>query len=64
MQNDLKWKSHVQDIVKKASEIIYFVRACKKANLPSNIGLQQPIAQRYDPYWNMRHRSGLAYHIT
>ncbi len=37
MQNDLKWKSHVQDIVKKASKRIYFVRACRKANLPSNI---------------------------
>ncbi len=34
MQNDLKWKSHVQDIVKKASKRIYFVRACRKANLP------------------------------
>ncbi len=39
MQNDLKWKSHVQGIVKKASKRIYFVRACRKANLPSNIGL-------------------------
>ena len=39
MQNDLKWKSHVQDIVKKASKRIYFMSACRKANLPSNIVL-------------------------
>ena len=32
MQNNLKWKSHVQDIVTKASKIIYFVTACMKAN--------------------------------
>jgi hypothetical protein len=34
MQNDLKWMSHIRDIVKKASKIIYFVRACRKANHP------------------------------
>ena len=39
VQNDLKWNAHVSTIVKKASKRIYFVRACRKANLPSNIGL-------------------------
>ena len=39
MPNNLKWKSLVRDIVTKASKIIYFVRACRKANLPRNIGL-------------------------
>ncbi len=29
MQSDLKWEPHVQDIFKKASKIIYFVRACR-----------------------------------
>ena len=38
VQDDLKWNAHVSTIV-KASKRIYFVRACRKANLPSNIGL-------------------------
>ena len=40
VQNDLKWNAHVSTIVKKASKRIYFVRAGRKANLPSNLGLQ------------------------
>ena len=39
MQNNFKWKSHVQDIVTKASKKMYFVRACRKANLPRNTRL-------------------------
>ncbi len=64
MQNDLKWKSHVQDIVKKASKRIYFVRACRKANLPSNIGLTtyctkiRPILEYAAPIW-----AGLPYYL-
>ena len=45
VQNDLKWNAHVSTIVKKASKRIYFVRACRKANLPSNIGLTTPLYQ-------------------
>jgi hypothetical protein len=57
MQNDLKWKSHVQDNVKKASKRIYYVRACRKANLPRNIGLTNyctkigPILEYGAPIW-------------
>jgi hypothetical protein len=58
MQNDLKWKSHVQDIVKKESKRIYFVRSCKKANLPSDIALTttyctkiKPILEYAAPIW-------------
>jgi hypothetical protein len=57
MQNDLKWKSHVQDIVKKESKRIYFVRSCKKANLPSDIALTtyctkiRPILEYAAPIW-------------
>ena len=57
MKNNPKWKSHIQDIVKKASKRIYFVRACRKANLPNDIGLMtyctkiRPILEYGAPIW-------------
>ena len=39
LQNDLKWYSHVSNIIGKASKRIYQLRACRKANLPIEIGL-------------------------
>ena len=38
VQNDLKWNSHITYIVSKASKRIYHVRACRKANIPAEVG--------------------------
>jgi hypothetical protein len=62
MQNNFKWKSHVQNIVTKASKIIYFVRSYRKANLQRDIGLTtcctkiRPILEYATPIWaGLRH---------
>jgi hypothetical protein len=62
MQNNFKWKSHVQDILTKASKRVYFVRSCRKENLPRNIGLTtcctkiRPILEYATPIWaGLRH---------
>ena len=34
VQRDLKWNTHIDEIVTKASKRLYFLRACRKANLP------------------------------
>ena len=38
-QDNLCWNSHVELTVKKASKRLYFVRECRKANLPTEIGI-------------------------
>ena len=59
VQNDLKWNAYVSTIVKKASKRIYFVRACRKANLRSNIGLItyctkiRPLLEYVAPIWEV-----------
>ena len=37
--NDLKWNILISNIFGKASKRIYRIRACRKANLPTEIGL-------------------------
>ena len=38
-QNDLKWNVHVDSITKKASKRIFYLRECRRAQLPSEVGL-------------------------
>ena len=38
-QRDLKWNTHIDEIVTKASKRLCFLRACRKANLPTEVGL-------------------------
>ena len=39
VKDNSKWNSHVTSIVKKANKRIYYVRACRRAGLPSEVGL-------------------------
>ena len=53
----LKWNTHVSTIIKKANKRIYHVRACRKANLPTDIGLTtyctkiRPLLEYAAPIW-------------
>ena len=38
-QNNLKWNLHVESIVKKANKCLYSLRECRRANLPSEVGI-------------------------
>ena len=38
-QNDLKWNQHIEEITKKANKRLYFLRECRRANLPKEVGI-------------------------
>ena len=38
-EDNLCWNYHVEQTVKKASKRLYFLRECRKANLPTEIGI-------------------------
>ena len=38
-KDNLCWNNHVEQTVKKASKRLYFLRKCRKANLPTEIGI-------------------------
>ena len=37
--NTLKWNTHVEEITKKASKRLLHLRECRRANLPTEVGL-------------------------
>ena len=39
VQNDLKWNTHVSSTVSKACKQIHYLRVCRTAHLPRDIGL-------------------------
>ena len=55
--NDLKWNAHVSDIVTRANKRMYYLRVCRKANLPKDIGLTtfltkiRPLLEYASPIW-------------
>ena len=57
VQRDLKWNTHIDEIVTKASKRLYFLRACRKANLPTEVGLTtyitkiRPLLEYASPIW-------------
>ena len=38
VQSDLKCIAHIDEIVARASKRLYFLRVCRKANLPTEVG--------------------------
>lgn len=58
IQNDLKWNTHVSDIITRANKRIYYIRVCRKANLPKDIGLTifltkiRPLLEYASPIWD------------
>ena len=57
VQRDLKWNTHIDEIVTKASKHFYFLRASRKANLPTEVGLPtyitkiRPLLENASPIW-------------
>ena len=56
-QDNLCWNYHVEQTVKKASQRLYFLRECRKANLPTEIGITiyctktRPLLEYASPLW-------------
>ena len=56
-QDNLCWSYHVEQTVKKASKRLYFLRKCKKAHLPTEIGItiycnkKRPLLEYASPQW-------------
>ena len=57
-QDNLCWNYHVEQTVKKASKRLYFLRECRKANLPTEIGITIYIVPKYAHFSNMPPHSG------
>ena len=55
--DNLCWNYHVEQTVKKATNRLYFLRECRKANLPSEIGITiyctkiRPLLEYASPVW-------------
>ena len=55
--NDLKWNTHVSSIVSKACKWIHYLRVCRTAHLPRDIGLTtyitkiRPVLEYVSPVW-------------
>ena len=39
IQDNLKWNTHIEEITKLASKRLFYLRECRRANLPSKVGL-------------------------
>lgn len=56
-QNNLKWNTHVDEIIRKANRLLYHLRECRKSNLPTEVGLTlykskvRPIVEYASPVW-------------
>ena len=57
-QNNLKWNCHVENMVKKANKRLYFLRECRRTNLPLEAGITcyrskiKPILEYAAPVWS------------
>ena len=57
VQRDLKWNTHIDEIISRASKRLHFLRACRKANLPIEVGLTtytteiRPLLEYGSPIW-------------
>ena len=38
-QNNLKWLRHVEEISKRANKRLYYLRECRRAKLPAEVGI-------------------------
>ena len=39
VNNTLKWNTHVDEIIKKENKRLFYLRECRRPNLPAKIGL-------------------------
>ena len=38
-QDDLKWNTHIEEVARKASRRLHYLRECRRAHLPTDVGL-------------------------
>ena len=56
-QNTLKWNDHVMEITKKANRRMFCLRECRRANLPTEVGIAcyttkiRPLLEYGSPVW-------------
>ena len=56
-QNTLKWNDHVKEITKKANRRMFCLRECRRANLPTEVGMTcymtkiRPLLEYGSPVW-------------
>ena len=59
-QENLKWNSHVEAVVKKANKRLFCLRECRRASLPYEVSLTyyrtklRPILEYTAPIWEYR----------
>ena len=57
LQNTLKWNDHIREITKKANRRMFCLRECRRANLPTEIGITcyltkiRPLLEYASPVW-------------
>ena len=57
LQNTLKWNDHFREITKKANRRMFYLRECRRANLPSETGITcyltkiRPLLEYASPVW-------------
>jgi hypothetical protein len=39
IDNILKWNTYIEEITKKANKLLFYLRECRRANLPTKVGL-------------------------
>ncbi|KXJ28316.1 Iron/zinc purple acid phosphatase-like protein [Exaiptasia diaphana] len=58
VQNNLKWNSHVSELITRANKRIHCLRVCRKANLPKDVGLTiyatkiRPLLEHASTIWD------------
>ena len=56
-QNTLKWNDHIMEITKKANRRMFCLRECRRANLPTEVGIAcyttkiRPLLEYGSPIW-------------
>ena len=57
VQNDLKWNTHVSSVISMVCKRIHYLRVCRTAHLPRNIGITtyitkiRPVLEYALPFW-------------
>ena len=56
-QRDLRWNHHIEEMTKKANKRLFFLRECRKANLPKDVAIAlyntkiRPLLEYASPVW-------------
>ena len=56
-QNNLKWRRHVEEITKRANKRLHYLRECRRAKLPAEVGITcyltkiRPLLEYGAPIW-------------